>query len=835
MKKILLVLLSLLSLTCFLSACNEKENDACYHAYSEWAIVDEATCLEDGLKSHTCSKCGDIETQIVEALGHTEVIDERVEPTCTFTGLTEGKHCSSCNTVLINQEVIDKLGHSEVIHEAKTPTCSEIGWDEYITCQREGCNYSTYHELSTTGVHIWGEWLTVKQATCKDEGQLIRVCSKCSTSEQTTVAKTETHTEVIDVAISATCTVDGKTEGKHCSVCGITLVEQTTIKAKGHTEVIDEAISPTCTAEGKTEGKHCSICNKVIIAQTSIGTVDHTFNNGACTVCKCMDVDSKNAEIIAENQRHEQSLKEIEESHEYWISYAQKEISSIKSEYGISYVYDIDYCYDCLADIEEEIGHLEKCIEALSGDNSSSAAAQRQRYSVQIAEKEEEKDVYYAHIDINDWQNEIELEQLAFADDISGENRLHKENLDAINAKYECAVNGHSVVVDEAVAPTCIATGKTEGSHCSNCGFVVIEQTTLESLGHKEVVDEAVKETCTTDGKTEGSHCSVCGDIIVEQEMIPMHHIEVIDPAVKETCTTDGKTEGKHCSDCGDVIVPQEIIEKHHIAVIDEMIDSTCFSEGKTEGSHCSICNEILIAQSAIPMKPHVNGKWVSTNIESEINRLCGNCNTVLETKTVTAGLEYTLNSDGVSYSVTGYGACDNEPNIVIPNVYNNFPVVSISEGAFYRCNKIINIVLPDSIGDIGDWAFSYCNSLTDITMPNSVTNIGKYAFFECTSLKSIIIPKNVVIINEGVFQNCGSLTSIVLHKSIITIDCHAFDLCKQLSKIIIPKNVATIGSQAFYGCSLLTIYCETESKPSGWSFSWNFSECPVIWNYNGG
>ena len=54
---------------------------------------------------------------------------------------------------------------------------------------------------------------------------------------------------------------------------------------------------------------------------------------------------------------------------------------------------------------------------------------------------------------------------------------------------------------------------------------------------------------------------------------------------------------------------------------------------------------------------------------------------------------------------------------------------------------------------------------------------------------------------------------------------------CNKLTSIIIPKEVMSIGSQAFGGCDKLTIYVETSSQPSGWSFQWN-AGLPVVWGY---
>ena len=80
---------------------------------------------------------------------------------------------------------------------------------------------------------------------------------------------------------------------------------------------------------------------------------------------------------------------------------------------------------------------------------------------------------------------------------------------------------GHKAVTDAAVAATCETDGKTEGSHCSVCGKVLVKQETVKATGHKPVTDAAVAATCETDGKTEGSHCSVCGKVLTEQKTIP--------------------------------------------------------------------------------------------------------------------------------------------------------------------------------------------------------------------------------------------------------------------------------------------------------------------------
>ncbi len=125
------------------------------------------------------------------------------------------------------------------------------------------------------------------EATCTSEGKTEGShCSSCGEIlEAQQVIPKKAHTPVTDAAVAADCTREGKTEGSHCSVCGEIITAQQTIPKTAHTVVTDAAVAADCTREGKTEGSHCSVCGEIITAQQTVPKTAHTYTDGVCTQC----------------------------------------------------------------------------------------------------------------------------------------------------------------------------------------------------------------------------------------------------------------------------------------------------------------------------------------------------------------------------------------------------------------------------------------------------------------------------------------------------------------------------------------------------------------------
>ena len=110
----------------------------------------------------------------------------------------------------------------------------------------------------------------------------------------------------------------------------------------------------------------------------------------------------------------------------------------------------------------------------------------------------------------------------------------------------------------------------------------------------------------------------------------------------------------------------------------------------------------------------------------------------------------------------------------------------------------------------------TYENGKGVIKFDAPVTSIGEKAFYYCDNLKSVTIPDGVTSIGSYAFQSCSSLTSVTIGDGVTKIGSGAFRKCSSLKKVTIPKRVTRIGSSAFFDCSsLVTVYCKPTTPPT--------------------
>ena len=169
----------------------------------------------------------------------------------------------------------------------------------------------------------------------------------------------------------------------------------------------------------------------------------------------------------------------------------------------------------------------------------------------------------------------------------------------------------HTVVTDEAVAPTCNKTGLTEGSHCKVCGEVIVAQTEIPMVNHQFSDWKVTKQPTCTEAGEQTRKCAVCG--LVETEVIEaLGHVHASDAAAldskKATCTEDGYARYL-CTRCN--LAYNEVVEATgHNQELCKIVAATCTKDGSIKG----VCPDCLaVINETIPTTGHQVETWTVT------------------------------------------------------------------------------------------------------------------------------------------------------------------------------------------------------------------------------
>jgi hypothetical protein len=199
------------------------------------------------------------------------------------------------------------------------------------------------------------------------------------------------------------------------------------------------------------------------------------------------------------------------------------------------------------------------------------------------------------------------------------------------------------------------------------------------------------------------------------------------------------------------------------------------------------------------------------------------------------AELQWTTNNNEITIiDTTG----TTEADLHIPDTITGLPVTAIGQSAFYGDPTITNVVLPDSVRELGATAFAYCNRLQTITLGSGMTNLGYHWVASSPALTSITVaganpalessggvlfdegqrtlvlcppqvsgdyavPGSVKNIGAGAFDH-AAITGVTLPAGVTNIETGAFYACTALRSVTLNEGLRRIAPNGFYGCGAL-------------------------------
>ena len=145
-----------------------------------------------------------------------------------------------------------------------------------------------------------------------------------------------------------------------------------------------------------------------------------------------------------------------------------------------------------------------------------------------------------------------------------------------------------------------------------------------------------------------------------------------------------------------------------------------------------------------------------------------------------------------------------------------------IPEWMYYRNQSVSAVTIPEGTTEIGRFAFSR-SSLRTVTIPEGVTVIDYAAFYHCDNLDNVILPDTVNTVGAKAFTHTGwlddfeensmddflisgdilvaykgNLPEVVIPNGVRVIAEEAFRNHTELKKVHLPASVTDIGNDAF-------------------------------------
>lgn len=148
--------------------------------------------------------------------------------------------------------------------------------------------------------------------------------------------------------------------------------------------------------------------------------------------------------------------------------------------------------------------------------------------------------------------------------------------------------------------------------------------------------------------------------------------------------------------------------------------------------------------------------------------------------------------------------------------------VTKIGYGAFYHCDNLVWVELPDSVMKVEPKAFeytawvedfrnsgaeflisggvlvAYAGEETSVSVPGGVRVIAAEVFAGHEEIQSVKLPDSLLVVGEGAFENCTGLKRVNFGEGVEQIHDRAFAGCDSLEALSLPESLQSVGLQAF-------------------------------------